>query len=175
MTLRETDEMATLARYHRATAVEEASRTWRYVVSLVTDPTVQVGPDTEVVRVSCGILLSDIDSARRFRDRGPSGVAVVISDHVTLSTAMCARRERRTLLPSAAGKSVSATPAWGIASPSVTHACGIRLSRPGVSVSGPWSRRATWPHDDLRNSPTSSVRRRLARAIWAPKSASPSC
>ena len=49
MTMIETDDMAALARYHCATSVEQASRTGRYVVSLMTDTSVHVGPETEVV------------------------------------------------------------------------------------------------------------------------------
>src|SRR5215510_13447673 len=78
-------DMAALAGYHCDTFVDEASRIGRYVVSLVTDTSVHVGPETEVVHSllryttvgrGCRLINSVIE--------GHPEWPVIIGDHVTL-------------------------------------------------------------------------------------------
>src|SRR4029450_2393886 len=85
MTTMATDDMAAPARYDCDTFVDQVSRSGRCVVSLVTDTSVQVGPETEVVHSflrhttvgrGCRLINSVIE--------GHPEWPVVIGDHVTL-------------------------------------------------------------------------------------------
>ena len=81
----ETDDMAEPARYYCGISGDAASRTGRYVVSPVTDTTMHIGPETEVMHSllrhttvgrGCRIINSVIE--------GHPEWPVVIGDHVTL-------------------------------------------------------------------------------------------
>src|SRR5262245_33983151 len=81
----EADDMVVRAGYHCGISVEQASRTGRYIVSLVAEPTAHVGPETEVIHSllqyttvgrGCRIVNSVIE--------GHPEAPVVIGDHVTL-------------------------------------------------------------------------------------------
>ena len=173
----ETDDMAALARYHCATAVEQASRTGRYVVSLVTDTSVQVGPETEVVHS----LLRHTTVGRGCRlinsvDRGPSGVASRhwrSRDPYQLPRALDRREERVCLLRLGSGPAPYLPGRWRRLQQLTPVECGHRggESRFRGLCGGE-------PHRSSQQ-PAELVQHRLyndgsLRAIWAPKSAKPS-
>src|SRR5262245_22791157 len=150
----EADDTAAPARYHCDTYVAQASRIGRYGVSFMTDTTVQVGPETEVVHSvlrhttvgrGCRIINSVIE--------GHPEWPVVIGDAVTLSNchvrstgeknafAFCGWEvdQRHTHLEN--GVAFSNSRLWNVAIEAGSRGFGASVEASHIG-----------PHNDLRNS-----------------------